>query len=50
MNLNIINCGHERCKRTHHQVHISMPHILEQGTLIRAGDTEMKKQNKTESI
>ena len=47
MDHNIINYGHERCKRTDHQVHLSMRHVLIVGILFSAGGAEIGKQNKT---
>ena len=49
MDHNTMNYGHERCKGSHHQVHLPIHHVLIVGTLVSAGDAEIGNQNKAEN-
>lgn len=44
MDHNIINYGHERCKRIYYQVHLPMYPILMLSTLFSMGDAEIEKK------
>lgn len=44
MDHNIINYGHERCKRIYHQVHVPMYPTLMLSTLFSTGNAGIEKK------